>query len=378
MLLRQRMPNDDPALQFVPSAEVSRLREGSTRDGSTREGRPGGGWVARHRGLLFGGISAILLVTAALLSVCLGVVQLHPGEVVAAILSPATADAQTRAIVWTIRLPRIFVASLVGAALAAVGVVMQAVFRNPLADPGITGVSAGAAVGAVAGITLGLAGSLTWGVPIAAFAGSLIVALVLQGAIHATRGTSPHTLILVGVSINALAGAIIAILIANASDDALARGAMFWLAGDLDLRQWLHVGIAAVPITAGLVMMLLHSRSLDAMLLGDDVAATSGHDVHRNRLVLLLLASVVTRAAVAVSGIISFVGLVVPHAVRLVLGAKHAQLLPVSILCGSLFLVLADTVARTAFGAAVVQTGAVCALVGAPVFLGMLLLRRRA
>ena len=199
MLLRQRMPNDDPALQFVPSAEVSRLREGSTRDGSTREGRPGGGWVARHRGLLFGGISAILLVTAALLSVCLGVVQLHPGEVVAAILSPATADAQTSAIVWTIRLPRIFVAILVGAALAAVGVVMQAVFRNPLADPGITGVSAGAAVGAVAGITLGLAGSLTWGVPIAAFAGSLIVALVLQGAIHATRGTSPHTLILVGV-----------------------------------------------------------------------------------------------------------------------------------------------------------------------------------
>ena len=398
MLLRQRTPHGDPARQSVQPANVAQRRDGSAVDGQrpddqtpgdltqdgrtpddrTREGRRREGRGLKHRGLLFGAISAISLVGAALLSVCLGVVPLQPSEVAAAIFSPGTADAQTSAIVWTIRLPRIFVAILVGAALAAVGVVMQAVFRNPLADPGITGVSAGAAVGAVAGITLGLAGSLTWGVPIAAFAGSLIVALVLQGAIHATRGTSPHTLILVGVSINALAGALIAILIANASDDALARGAMFWLAGDLDLRQWLHVAIAAVPIIAGLVLMLLHSRSLDAMLLGDDVAATSGHDVHRNRLVLLLLASIVTGAAVAVSGIISFVGLVVPHAVRLVLGAKHSQLLPVSILCGSIFLVLADTVARTAFGAAVVQTGAVCALVGAPVFLGMLLLRRRA
>ncbi len=334
--------------------------------------------MLRHRGLVFGLASAVLLLVAAILSVCVGLVQLNPADVVRAILSPTTAEPQTSAIVWSIRLPRILVAILVGGALAAVGVVMQAVFRNPLADPGITGVSAGAAVGAVAGITLGLAGSLTWGVPIAAFAGSLLVALILQAAVQATRGSSPHTLILVGVSINAFAGAIIAILIANASDDALARGAVFWLAGDLDLRQWLHVAIAAVPIFAGLLLMLMHSKTLDALLLGDDVAATSGFDVHRSRLMLLLLASVVTGAAVAVSGIISFVGLVVPHAVRLVLGAKHSQLLPVSILCGSLFLVLADTVGRTAFGAAVVQTGAVCALVGAPVFLGMLLLRRRA
>lgn len=325
-------------------------------------------WLALGAGLA--------LVGAVLFSVGLGTLRLDPFDAVRAVVSPGADQVST--VVWSIRLPRIVVAVLVGGALAGVGVVMQAVFRNPLADPGVTGVSAGAAVGAVAGITLGLGGSLQWGVPIAAFAGGLAVALALQTVLHTTRGASTYTLILVGVSINAFAGAVISALVANAEDDALARGAVFWLAGDLELRTWTHAAMAVVPVVLGLVVLLTRVRALDALLLGDDVAATSGYDVHRTRLVLLLVASLVTGAAVAVSGVISFVGLVVPHAVRLLIGAKHALLLPISVVCGALFLVLADTAARALSTSFVIQTGAVCALVGAPVFLALLLSRRPA
>ena len=329
-----------------------------------------------RRALWLAAGAALALVLAVLLSVGLGTLRLDPLEAVRALVAPDSTQVST--VVWSIRLPRIVVAVLVGGALAGVGVVMQAVFPNPLADPGVTGVSSGAAVGAVAGITLGLGGSLQWGVPLAAFAGSLAVALALQAVLQANRGASTYTLILVGVSINAFAGAVISVLVANAKDDALARGAVFWLAGDLELRTWNHAAMAVVPIVLGLTILLTRTRALDALLLGDDVAATSGHDVHRTRLVLLLVASLVTGAAVAVSGVISFVGLVVPHAVRLVIGAKHTLLLPISIVCGSLFLVLADTAARAVSTTAVVQTGAVSAVVGAPVFLALLLSRRTA
>ena len=329
--------------------------------------------LSRRAALLAVG-AVVALVLAVVLSVGLGTLRLDPLEAVRAVVSPA--DSRASAVVWSIRLPRLAVAVLVGGALAGVGVVMQAVFRNPLADPGVTGVSSGAAVGAVAGITLGLGGTLQWGIPIAAFAGSLVVALLLQAVLHANRGASSYTLILVGVSINAFAGAVISILVANAQDDALARGAVFWLAGDLELRTWTHAAIAVVPVVVGLLVLLTRARALDALLLGDDVAATSGYDVHRARLVLLLVASLVTGAAVAVSGVISFVGLVVPHAVRLVVGARHSLLLPLSIVCGALFLVVTDTIARTVSVSVVVQTGAVCAVVGAPVFLALLLSRR--
>ncbi len=329
--------------------------------------------LPRRAGWLAAG-AVVALVLAALLSVSLGTLRLEPFEAIEAVVAPA--DGQVATVVWSIRLPRIVVAMLVGGALAGVGVVMQAVFRNPLADPGVTGVSAGAAVGAVAGITIGLGGSLQWGVPIAAFAGSLVVALILQAVLQATKGASTYTLILVGVSINAFAGALISILVANAHDDALARGAVFWLAGDLELRTWSHAAMAVAPIAVGIGLLLTRVRALDALLLGDDVAATSGYDVHRTRLVLLLIASLVTGAAVAVSGVISFVGLVVPHAVRHVIGAKHALLLPISVVCGALFLVLADTAARAGSTTVVIQTGAVCAIVGAPVFLALLLSRR--
>jgi len=319
-----------------------------------------------------------MLATAAFVSLTLGVVPLAPGEALGALLHPAEASRTTSAVIWSIRLPRILVAMLVGAALATVGAVMQAILRNPLAEPGITGVSAGAAVGAVAGITLGLAGSAQWGVPLAAFAGAATVALVLQTVLRSRKDLGSATIILVGVSISALAGALINLLIANARDDALVRSALFWLAGDLELRSWEHVALAAGPILLGLAYLLSRTRQLDALALGEQVAATSGVHVNRERILLLLVASLVTGAAVAVSGVISFVGLVVPHAVRLLVGASHSRLLPISALGGALFLVLADTVARTAFGPVIVQTGVVSALVGAPIFLFLLLRKQPA
>lgn len=323
-------------------------------------------------------VSVLLLVVVAGLSVSIGIVWLAPDRVLRGLLDPGMtgADREAAAIIWTLRLPRAAVAVLVGAALAVVGVVMQAIFRNPLADPGVTGVSAGAAVGAVTAITLGASAGAQWGIPAAAFAGAVAVCLLLQLVLATNRDASVHTLILVGVSINAFAGAMIAILIANARDDALARGAMFWLAGDLDLRTWSHVALAVGPVVLGAAFLVSRSHVLDALILGDDVATTSGVNVHRNRLVLLAVASLVTGAAVSVSGIISFVGLVVPHGIRLLLGSKHSMLLPLSIVVGSTFMLLADTVARVAFSPAVVQTGVICAVVGAPLFL-ILLLRRR-
>lgn len=326
-------------------------------------------WLAAIAGIL-------LLALAALLSLSLGTVRLTPAETLRALFAPDDVEAVTSAVIWSIRLPRIVVAMLVGAALASVGAVMQAILRNPLAEPGITGVSAGAAVGAVAGITLGMAGGSQWGIPLAAFAGAAIVALTLQTVLQARRDLGTASIILVGVSISALAGALINVLIANAEDDALVRSALFWLAGDLELRGWNHVLLAVFPIVLGLGYLLTRIRALDALALGEQIAATSGVNVSRERLTLLLVASLVTGAGVAVSGIISFVGLVVPHAVRLVVGASHARLLPLSALGGALFLALADTVARTAFGPVVVQTGVVAALVGAPIFLALLLRRR--
>lgn len=331
----------------------------------------------RHPVLWTAVAATAALAAVALVSLMLGVVRLSPAETIGALFSPATADVKASAVVWSIRLPRIAVAALVGAALAVVGTVMQAILRNPLAEPGITGVSAGAAVGAVAGITLGFSSSHLWAIPLAAFAGAAAVALVLLGVLRSRRDLGPGTIILVGVSISALAGALINVLIANAHDDALVRSAMFWLAGDLELRGWDHVLLAVGPILAGLAILASRIRALDALALGEQIAATSGVNVSRERMLLLLVASLVTGAAVAVSGIISFVGLVVPHFLRLIVGGAHARLLPLSALCGALFLVAADTIARTAFGPAVVQTGVVAALVGAPVFLALLLRKSR-
>lgn len=346
--------------------------------GAARRGRPGRGTTAAPAWVL-GGLAVLLLVTIAV-AISLGPVPVPPGDTVAVLaghlgLPVSEPEARDALVIDQIRLPRVLVAALVGAALGVAGAVMQALFGNPLAEPGVTGVSAGAAVGAVLAITSGAAGTLV--LPASAFAGALLAVAVIHAIGAMSRGRGLATVLLVGIALNALLGAVVSALVANAPDEQSLRGIVFWLQGDLDARTWEHVHLALGPVLAGVAATLVFSRDLNVMLLGDDTARTSGVDVARTRHVLLVLASLLTGAAVSVSGVIGFVGLVAPHVIRLTAGPDHRLLLPASALLGAVFLVLADTAARMLLAPVTLQTGVVTAFAGAPVFLLLVLWSRR-
>lgn len=289
----------------------------------------------------------------------------------------AGADASgSDALVLGIRLPRVIVAALVGAGLAVSGVVMQALFRNPLAEPGIVGVSSGAAVGAVTAIVAGAAASAWWSLPLAAFAGALAATFVVQ-AVAGLGGGAPSTLVLIGIAINALLGAVVAAVLANAPDASDVQRVMFWLNGDLTARTWSDVGIAAAPIAIGVVALCLSGSVLDLFALSEEQASATGVNAGVARHGLLAVAALVTASAVCVTGVISFVGLVVPHLVRLVAGAGHRRLLPLSAATGAAFLVVADVIARLLFHPVTLQTGTVTALIGAPALMILVLRRQR-
>lgn len=328
-----------------------------------------------------GAVACVALAACLCLSVVAatsaGPVRVPFGRVVSIVLGgagPAHAGSERDVlVVQQIRLPRVLVAMLVGATLGVSGAVMQALFRNPLADPGIVGVSSGAAMGAVVALSSGLAASGRWAVPIAAFAGAVasLTAVSLIAAASARR--SAATLLLAGLAMNALLGALISALVANAPNDPQLRSIVFWLQGGLDARTWAHAQLIVVPAVLAVAIACVHGRDLNVLLLGDEQARGAGVHVERVRALLLLGASLGTAAAVAVSGIIGFVGLIVPHAVRLTLGPDHRVLLPASALAGASFLVLADLVARMLVSPAVLQVGTVTALAGAPVFLLLVL-----
>lgn len=258
---------------------------------------------------------------------------------------------------------------------------MQTVFHNPLADPGIVGVSSGAAVAAVLTIVTGANFFGQWTVPFSAFVGALItvavVYLIASSRAMDGRGADPATLVLVGMAITAFLGAVISAATANAPQDSELRSVAFWLNGDLVSRTWDHVGVSFIPIILGLILAIGASRDLNLMLLGESTAQTSGLNVGRARVLLLALAALLTATAVAVSGTITFVGLVVPHLIRIVLGADHRALLPTAALLGATFVIIADTVARLLFSPIVLQTGVVVAFIGSPIFLYLLLAMRK-
>src|SRR5699024_5537586 len=221
-------------------------------------------------------------------------------------------------VVATIRLPRAIIAARVGGAPAVAGTVLQAVFRNPLADPGIIGVSAGAATAAVLAIVTGFSAVAAWALPASAFLGALGAVAIVQLA-AAMRGGGPATLVLVGIALSAFLGAVTAAAIANAPSDSDIRGVAFWFNCDLAARTWEHVAIASLPIVLGIVLLLFFSRDLNILLMGDQAARTTGVNVRRVRVVTLTVAALITASAVAVSGVIGFVGLVVPHLIRLII-----------------------------------------------------------
>ncbi len=279
-------------------------------------------------------------------------------------------------IVLEIRLPRVILAGRVGAALALAGATYQGLFRNPLADPYLIGVAQGAALGAVIGFLLpvSLVGLGIGTVPLLAFTGALISVAVVYSLARVGRTLPVTTLILAGVALGALLGAIVAYLAITSGQQL--RGIMFWLSGSFSLSQWSEVGVVVPIVIVGAAVILLFARSLNIMQLDEAQAQQLGINVERLKLILLAAATLATAAAVSFVGIIGFVGIIVPHAVRLVWGPDYRFLLPLSLLSGAVFLILADIVARTVAAPSEIPIGVVTALCGAPFFL--YLLRRRA
>jgi iron complex transport system permease protein len=276
-------------------------------------------------------------------------------------------------ILWRVRVPRLLLAAVVGGALAAAGAVLQALLRNPLAEPHLLGVSGGAALGAA---VLLVAGAGRWPLPeitlpAGAFLGALLTMLLVYrlGTVHGRL--QPYTFLLAGVVCNAFSGALIMAL--NAVADFLqAHGIIFWLMGNLQASSYPLVLGGAIYLGVGVVWLLRHARAFNVLSLGEEGATQLGVEVTRVRRAAFVVSSLLVGAAVSVSGMIGFVGLIVPHVTRLLIGPDYRLLLPASVLTGATFLLLADTVARSAFGASEIPVGVVTALCGGPFFIYLL------
>ena len=325
---------------------------------------------------------SLLILAIGLLALALGPVEIPISRVfwiaVSAVGIETSGIVRTEQLVIDqIRLPRIVVAGLVGMALGLAGATMQALFRNPMADPGIIGVSAGGALGAVIAIATGAAALFSLSLPVFAFVGALAAAFLVYGVAVYGGHFSMATLLLAGVAISALLSAIVSAIIIIVPGSEALRGILFWLAGGFDGRSWEHVRIAAPLIGVSAAVLLLLTRDLNLLMLGDDEARSMGVSVGASRVLLLAAASLATGAAVAVSGTIAFVGLVTPHILRLLLGPDNRVLLPMSALGGAAFVLLADTAARTVIEPAEFRVGILTALVGAPFFIVLLIRNKR-
>ncbi|MGD0275470.1 MAG: iron chelate uptake ABC transporter family permease subunit [Syntrophales bacterium] len=275
-----------------------------------------------------------------------------------------------RTILFSVRLPRILFAGIVGACLSLAGVVFQGLLRNPLADPYILGISGGAAVGAIIGLIIG-AGVIPLGVPILAFIGAALTVLIVFGIARTGKTLSTNTLLLAGVMTNAFFSAVILFLMAVSSNADL-RSTLFWLMGDLSLAGGREAAATMIFLAAAFVILYLQARPLNLLVVGEETALQLGVPVERIKIILFCTASFVTAAAVSVCGIIGFVGLMVPHMMRMVFGSDHRLLLPAAALFGASFLAVSDTLARTLLAPAELPVGVVTALLGAPYFVFIL------
>lgn len=318
---------------------------------------------------LAGGV--LLLLGAILSAMVVGEIRIAP-TVVAEVLGHqllghgAPENRMQASIVWEYRLSRAVVAACCGAALALSGAVLQALLRNPLAEPYVLGISAGASTGAVAVIVSGIGGGLI-GLSTGALVGA-IAAFVLVGLLAAGAGGTTERVILAGVAGSQLFNAATSYIVTRSASAEQARSVMFWLLGNLGSVRWPDVGIAAPVALVGLVLCLVHGRALDAFSFGGDAAASLGVETGRARVTLFGLTAVMTATMVAMVGSIGFVGLVIPHAARFLVGPEHLRLLPASALIGAIFLVLADVASRVLVPGQVLPIGVVTALVGAPAF----------
>lgn len=315
-----------------------------------------------------------LFVATLFANVGIGAVEIPPGQAISIFLSHAGInigvqfESRTDAILWNIRLPRIVLGLLVGGSLGLAGAALQGVFRNPLAEPGIIGVSSGSAAGAVGAIVLGFSIFGVGGVAVSAFVCGLLATAVVYLVARSYGQTDVTTLVLAGIAVNATAGAFTGLFVFIADDDQL-RSITFWTLGNIGGATWPEIGSTLPFFLVGLLLLPFWARPLNLLSLGEREARHLGVSTERVRLSVIVLSALLTGAAVSVSGIIAFVGLVVPHVIRLIAGPDHRFLLPASILGGATVLLLADLLARTVVVPAELPIGVVTAMVGGPFFL---------
>lgn len=281
-------------------------------------------------------------------------------------------------IIWLIRLPRVVVAACVGAALATGGVVMQGLFRNPLAEPGLIGAGSGAVLGAVIAFVAGWNTRSVMMLPLLAMLGALAALTAVY--MMATRGgvTPVSTLLLAGVATGSLLGSISSLLLSlNLLDWEISQEIVFWMMGGLDVRTWTHVWLCAPFVVIGLLAAMAQSRELDLLQQGEESAASLGVEIQSSKRLLMLTSAILTGAAIAVAGMVGFVGLIVPHAVRMIVGPSNRTLLPASAVFGAMFLILADLLARTIHPPTEIRLGVITALCGGPFFIALLMRRYR-
>ena len=322
---------------------------------------------------------AVALLASVIVTVSLGVAGIGPAEVwriVADHLGGGDSGATptSDAIVWHLRMPRVLTAALVGAGLAIAGVVMQGLTRNPLADPYLLGLSSGASLGAVGVLLLGIGSSLALSaaLPVAAFIGALLALAGALGIARMAGSLAPTSVVLAGLAVSQFfAAATSLVIVMTAKGDAY-RQVLSWLLGSLAGATWANVGIASAALLVVVPVVRSHASHLDAMALGDSAAEALGISTRRTRLLLFIAVSLLTGAMVSTSGAIGFVGLILPHLVRGIVGGLHRHVLPAAAMGGAVFLMWADTLARTALDPREIPVGIVTALVGVPVFVVVL------
>ncbi|MEV7570205.1 FecCD family ABC transporter permease [Streptomyces tanashiensis] len=342
------------------AAGTDRTRPGRTLSRSSRVLTP-----------VAGAAGALLLCVSVALALTIGPADIRVAEAWSVVASrlgghPSGLSAIRDGIVWDLRLPRTLLAAACGAGLAVCGAVMQSLLRNPLADPFVLGVSSGASTGAVAVVVLGVGGGLV-SVTGGAFLGALCSFSLVLLLSHRLGGSTDRV-VLAGVAAMQLFSALTSFVVMTAADAETTRGVLFWLLGSLSGADWTDVGVCTAVLAGALLVCGGHARTLDAFAFGEDAAATLGVSVARTRLVLLSVTALLTAVLVSSAGAIGFVGLVLPHAVRALTGPGHARLLPLSALAGAVFLIWADTLARTALDPQEVPVGVVTSLIGVPAF----------
>lgn len=338
--------------------------------------------IGKFRGPLALIVVSLALITSIVAAVSVGQVSIPFQDTLAAfgrhlfgLHAESGAGALFDSVIWEIRLPRVLLSVIVGAGLALCGVVMQASLQNPLAEPYLLGVSSGGSLGATVAILAGFGSSgLLAGatVPVWAFSGSLIATVVVLAVGSTGSRTSAVKLILTGTAVNALCTAISSSFVYFAASAEGIRTVTFWMLGSLESATWDDLPLTACVVIGAVLVMATEIRSLDVMLTGDESAITLGIDSNRRRQAYLLLCALVTGCLVAHVGVIGFVGLLVPHVVRGVVGASHRLLLPVAVVTGGLFVLWADVIARVIVSNSELPIGIVTAVLGAPAFLHML------